>query len=50
MESSLEELSLLPGFGEKKVKRLYDTFHTQFIPSKKEAQAKQSSLDDFVQK
>jgi DNA excision repair protein ERCC-1 len=35
MSSSLEELSILPGFGEKKVKRLADVLHAPFIPSKK---------------
>jgi hypothetical protein len=48
MESSLEELSILPGFGEKKVKRLHDTFHTRFIPVGKKKENKQSSIEDFV--
>lgn len=31
MGSSIEELSILPGFGEKKVKRFYQILHTPFI-------------------
>jgi hypothetical protein len=50
MESSLEELSILPGFGEKKIKRLHDTFHTRFIPVGGKKKEKQSSIEDFVQK
>ncbi|KAL0490288.1 DNA excision repair protein ERCC [Acrasis kona] len=51
MEASLEELALLPGIGEKKVKRLHDTFHTKFIPPKKKKdQTKQATIHDFVQK
>jgi len=33
MNASLEELSLCPGIGEKKVKRLFETFNTPFVPS-----------------
>jgi DNA excision repair protein ERCC-1 len=48
MEASLEELSILPGFGEKKVKRLHDTFHTRFIPTGKKEKPKQSTIDTFI--
>jgi len=42
MGSSIEELSILPGFGEKKVKRFYEILHAPFIPGSAKKSSKPS--------
>ncbi|PRP83659.1 DNA excision repair protein ERCC-1 [Planoprotostelium fungivorum] len=44
MNASSEELSICPGVGEKKVKRLFSTFTQPFIPTKKRQQQKITSF------
>lgn len=48
MAASEEELSLCPGLGEKKVKRLYEALHKPFSAkaAKKRKEQKQKSVDD----
>lgn len=50
MSASVEEISLCPGFGETKVRRLYDTFHASWKKKPKKKKPTQSKLDDFIKK
>jgi DNA excision repair protein ERCC-1 len=47
MHASIEELSLCPGLGERKVKRLYNTFHQswQMEGSKSTAKSKKKKTE-----
>ncbi|EER91361.1 hypothetical protein BDA96_01G203200 [Sorghum bicolor] len=62
MNASMEELARCPGIGERKVKRLYDTFHEPFkrvsarpnlvvpdTPDREKAKGQPSSTDDSLQ-
>src|SRR5690349_2317016 len=44
MSASMEELSLCPGIGEKKVRRLYNAFHQPFKANK----TKQAKIDGVL--
>jgi hypothetical protein len=48
MTAPIEQLSLCPGLGEKRVRRLYDAFHKPFVGSNSPIKKKRPSLDEFV--
>lgn len=48
MTAPIEQLSLCPGLGEKRVRRLYDAFHKPFVASNSPIKKKRPSLDEFI--
>jgi len=47
-ECSMEELSLCPGLGARKVKNLHETFHAPFDPTKKKKQKMEAQIESFL--
>ena len=45
MSASVEELSICPGIGDKKVKRLHDTFNASFKKEKKNSISNSKSVN-----
>lgn len=43
----MEEFSLMPGVGEKKVKSLYETFHQPFVANNSKKQLKINQISSF---
>lgn len=48
IDCSMEELSLCPGLGPRKVKNLYETFHAPFDPTKKKKQKTEAQIESFL--
>jgi DNA excision repair protein ERCC-1 len=48
IDCSMEELSLCPGLGARKVKNLYETFHAPLDPTKKKRQKTESQIESFL--
>ena len=48
IDCSMEELSLCPGLGPRKVKNLYETFHAPFDPTKRKKQKTEAQIESFL--
>lgn len=44
----MEELSLCPGLGARKVKSLYETFHAPLDPTKKKRKQTEAQIESFL--
>jgi NAD-dependent DNA ligase len=48
IDCSMEELSLCPGLGARKVKSLYETFRAPLDPTKKKKQKTEAQIESFL--